>query len=128
MADLELYFDPSETGKAVTADLILNGAVSVAGHPFAEQTASGVYFANAPTGLSAGTYIVRPYLDGAAQMPFAFDWDGAAEVKRLEDLHDFAGLNSLAPLTITPAQKAVNGKAAEISGDGVRTAIQTRIS
>ena len=126
MADLELYFDPSETGKTVTADLILNGAVNVAGHSFVEQAAAGVYFADAPAGLGAGVYIIRPYLDGVAQVPFAFDWDGAGEVKRLEDLHDFAGLNPAAPLTITPTQKAVNGKTAGISGDGVTTATQTR--
>ena len=129
MADLEIYFSAAGTGKAVTADFILEGNVSVAGHPFTEQATPGVFFADVPVGLAAGAYVVRPYLDGAEQVPFAFRWEGTKVIDtaaKVDDLHDFAGLNPNAALTITPTQKSVNGKTAAMSGDRVTSATQTR--
>ena len=47
---------------------------------------------------------------------------------KLDDLLDFQGLNDAQPLTLTPTQKTVNGKAVTVSGDGVTNATVTRTS
>lgn len=128
MADLEVYLDAAETGATVTADLILAGAVSVAGHPLAEQSAPGVYHAAAPGGLAAGGYTVRVNVNGATRGHFDFAWDGTAEINpnaKLDDLHDFAGLGAT-PLVTAPGTKTVGTKVVTRTGDGKTTQTDTR--
>ena len=128
MADLEIYLDPTQTGATVTADLILDGAIAQAGVAFTEQAAPGVFHADAPAGLGAGTYTVRPFVDGANTSHFAFRWDGVGEVdmaQKIDDLHDFEGLGATA-LTLAGTTRTVGAKQVTVSGDGVNTATYAR--
>lgn len=78
MADLK--FSSSQTGKTVTAKLIMDGSQVGSDITLLEGTVLGEYTANIPSTVPGGSYVVLFYYDGTKRGSTQILWDGTKEV------------------------------------------------
>lgn len=123
----EIYIS-SQSGLNITCQLYVAAATVGATFNATEIGTTGDYFTYIPVGIPYGYYLLIAFNAGVKVASGTLYWDGTREISPLmyEELHRLMGLDSLAPVTITPTLQTAGDISLVIAGDGVTQSIITR--
>jgi ligand-binding sensor domain-containing protein len=121
----------SETGLTLKAKLWAGNTQEGADINLTENSGrSGHYYGDAPASVTNGTYVLIIETNGGVVK-------GSNEVQfidnvlqtgftKVDEMHKVMGLNSSAPVTVTPTSLDAGTIHVDITGDGVTTTTETR--
>ena len=115
------------TGLTPSIQLYNGSTIEGVSFDAAEIGTTGIYLANMPS-VAYGKYLVVATAGTERLGAGDIYWDGAQEItpEMYEQIYRLEGLNSDAPMTVTPSSRVAGDINLAITGDGVTSSTVTR--